>query len=715
MISSGLLLAGLLQEALAEPIWVPAGPERGGVVSAAVGPTSVSVVTSAGVMIADPGLEAWDRDPRMPPGTRRVAYGPDGTVWAATTGRIWRVRPGAPSHADLVACLPAQSTAVGLATTEEGDLVALVRGAVEGLLRLDAADIDMPALATGPESADPRCAAGPGQNPPTYADGALRPFTWALGDVDPWKVATWGHDVLLATLDAGAWLSGDGGRSFERVLANGPVATVAFVHGEPWLGLPDGRLLRGLPPRDISDTTWGAVSDIVPYEDGALISAERGILRWSIAQGLSKLTLHLDDDPRGESVTGLWALTGGDVLVGTSRNGPLRWSANGLRTARKGFRATVGGGAGSTRSGDVLLALPGAGAFLTTDVARTWLLQAGPAAPSAAARWVAAEGDAFAVSDPDGWSIRDVEGAWTRMAGANPGAAGRPSGPVHLGIDGDGSWWATDLDQELWLWNEEAWDRCLFTGSVRLDGAGATLTLVTTRGLFRRSAVVDPLHCEAGWSILPVTMSGRADFTRARAADDWVAVPGEVRYQGVRVGTVPDQTVSALAVRRALPGTEALVGTEDGSVTRCRRNCERFEARVGSAPVALGWFPDGTVWALEALGTFLVLRDGNPADSVKRWPDAAYGPGAPQDLSELERPSWDEPGRRGSAETPSAASSGEGHAPGPTILPAAESKAASAPENSTHLLTRGLWLVTGGLLLFATGILGRWWIGRSRR
>ena len=70
--------------------WQIAGPKSGHVLDADIGEEEVLVTTRVGVMRADPQLTKWERDPRFPPETKRVAVWNKG-AWAAPPTQLWEI------------------------------------------------------------------------------------------------------------------------------------------------------------------------------------------------------------------------------------------------------------------------------------------------------------------------------------------------------------------------------------------------------------------------------------------------------------------------------------------------------------------------------------------------------------------------------------------------------------------------------------------------
>jgi hypothetical protein len=699
-----LLLAGSAQAA---PAWVPIGPERGHVVSAAVGEDAVSVISRVGVMTADTRLSAWRRDPRFPPETRRIAYGPDGRIWAAPAGRLWRVEGELPhERTDLVLCMPDGSTAVDLETTGTGTLLMAVRGTKPGIVRLDASKVQLPAIEGEGENADPRCQSRPADTPlemqARNAPYDFSPFEVVLPDVDPWRIATHGKLVLVGTVNAGLWFSRDDGRSFTKIMEDSPISAVAFRGDEPWAGLPDGRLVRGNPPTPVTYLALGAIQDIAALSNEVLVANRWGLARWTEAEGLVRLGLNLNEEQPGESVTGLWSISGREALVGTFRRGPLKWSEGALVPARTGFQSAVVGGAAADRQGRVILALMGTGVYLSGDSGRTWTPQVGGDAPVTDAVSVSSGDDSFVVVDFDGWTVRDASGRWTRYPGTTPTVQdGRRNGITAIGRDEKGGWWGIDGLQGLWSFNGRAWDRCLFVGAVRFDGAGHNLRLVATQGFYRFDPKVTVQQdCSAPWVPTRQDLPRQASLSSVRIEGEWMALPGELRYAGVKVADLPPDGASAIATR----GDETLLGLSSREVMVCKgqgsaARCEVLSPPLPSPAQAIGWLPDGRIWVAEPLGTILAREETSASPTVRSWTRVMARRVGVRGLPDLERAPWSDEGR---GSTP-IASPPQG-ASGPILPPpprVATPKETQAPGPWLHYLGLGALLLVAVFGLIA--------------
>ncbi len=588
------LLSMLFGIPAAQAAWVQAGPERGHVLHAAVGPQQVSVATRVGVVSAGLELEGWARDPRFPPETRRLAYGPDGVAWAAPMGQIWRVGEGA----ERVAFYRSATSPVDLAVTGSGALVAALRGEEAGVLRV-----------------------GPSGEPERVLEG-----------VEPWRVAAAGERVLLGTVGEGVWLSTDDGHSFERILdTQVGVSAVAWIEDRAWVGLADGGIrVHDGSWRELPAPRSGYVNGFAASPDGVLATVQR------LGHGHDALLLI---DPEGQrelepgrvggdatmaDLTGAWTLPDGRALVGSFRRGPLVYDAAGLRPARAGFRATVSGGAAMDASGRLVIALMGTGVYVSTDQGRSWEAPRAGDGPVTDSVAVVPHGDNMLVVDFEGVTLLDADGQWRRL----------PRNPLlqpgehfaSVAYDADDRLWGVDRRGTLYLLQDGAWRACQQKG-VRLEGSGEQL-LLSTFGGFR-----SPGACDAGWPLIQLDTDPTLDGRRARAAGQWVAGAGAVWKGGKKRFSIPLASVAALAAR----DDQALVALDDGRIYRCSEACEPLPEPVPGIVSALGWLGDGRVWVAELTGTFLIEGEALPLPS---WSDVENARRVTGDLNSLERAPW---------------------------------------------------------------------------
>lgn len=574
--------------------WQPIGPERGHVLHAAVGPQAVSVATRVGVVTAGPGLDDWERDPRFPPEVRRLATGPDGVVWGAPAGQIWRIA----ERAERVVFFESQTTPVDLAVTGGGALLAALRGEEAGVLRIDG-------------------------EPSRVLDG-----------VDPWCLAVSGERVLLGTVDAGVYLSEDGGRSFEPSLAtDAGVSAVAWVDGQAWAGLADGGLqvLRDGVWDPLPPLRGGYAIGIAQVQGGALIAQQprqRGHDSLVLHDGQSGRPiqrLRVDDDASAVDLTGAWSLPDGRALVGSFRRGPLVHDGAELSATREGFRATVTGGAALDARGRLILALMGTGVYLSDDAGASWQSAGAGQGPVTDSVAVAPQGDGVLVVDFEGVTRLGAAGVWERLP-RNPQLQPGQN-LVSVGVDDQERLWALDRVGQLFQLEDGSWSRCKQRG-LRIDGQGEHLLLAVQSGFLR------PGSCEDAWQPLALDDPQGLDGRSARASGGWIAGGGAVWRGSKRRFAIPLGPVSAVAARQ----DELLVALDDGRLMRCAERCDPVDALPG-APVALGWLPDGRIWAAEGVGTLLVQAAGS---AVSSWSDVSGARRVTGDLMPLERAPWND-------------------------------------------------------------------------
>jgi MYXO-CTERM domain-containing protein len=576
--------------------WVQVGPERGHVLHAAVGPDRVAVATRVGVASAGLELDDWARDPRFPPEVRRLAFGPEGTAWGAPAGQIWRVGEAA----ERVVYFETATTPVDLATTGSGALVAAVRGAEAGVLRIEGGVVER-----------------------------------VLEGVDPWRVAASGERVLVGTVGSGLYLSTDGGRSFAASLETEQgISAVAWVDGEAWAGLSDGglRVLRDGAWANLTPLRGGYATGFAQAPGGVLITVQR------LRQGHDAIVVHdgvlgrelqpgrMSDDGTIVDLTGAWSLPDGRALVGSFRRGPLVFGEGGLVPARDGFRATVTGGAAVDSSGRIVLALMGTGVYVSIDGGASWQSPGSGQGPVTDSVAVVPSGPDLLVVDFEGVARLDPQGSWSRLP-RNP-LLQPGQNLASVGVDAQQRTWAVDRVGSLFLLEGETWRSCQQRG-FRLDGQGAHLVLATPGGFLA------PTGCDQAWEPLRLDTQPRLDGRHARAAGGWVAGGGAVWHGSKKTFAIPPRSVTALAAREH----EALVALDDGTIQRCAERCEPLPDAVPGTVAALGWLADGRVWVAELTGTFLVQGDG-PA--LPPWSAVLDARRVTGDLMPLERAPWND-------------------------------------------------------------------------
>ncbi len=598
-----LLLAASAQ-AVPATGWIPFGPERGHVVDAAVGERRVSVATRVEVLTADPALTGWERDPRFPPDTRRLVYGPDGTGWAATPGQLWRVK----RDAELVAALGDGSHAVDLAVTGDGTLIAAVRGQARGIWRVQ-----------------------------WSKDGVVTERL--LEDVDPWCVIARGDQVWVGTVDSGLWSSDDDGRDFDRVLAGVGVSALAWVDDAPWAALTDGRIVTGARGKELARFEQGWATSMAQAGDRVLATAEGpGHVPplVTIQDGQVSVRTIPDLEP-GTSLarpTGVWDLAGDAVLMGTFRLGPLQVGAETMAPARTGFRSGVIGGAAASPDGKLLAALMGTGVY-ERQPDGSWRVQSGSGGPVTDAVNVEDLVTGTAVLDFEGVAWRGQSGRWSRLKGVEVSHTGRRNALVDVAVDGGGVWWAVDVKGALYQATSSGWKPCKAPKLTRLDGHGASMVAAGTQ------SYLHPVDCAV--SPEPALAQVRVSPPDSRVVGPWLAAPGQLIRDGVRVATLPAAPVLAVAAR----GDELLVASADGTLTQCTvSGCKAAGPPTREPVAAVGWLPDGRIWLAEARGTLLV----SGGDQVPEPRSAVALHDRPQvEIQALETAPWSREGVAGNA------------------------------------------------------------------
>ena len=613
----------------AVPGWREVGPERGHVVDAASGGGSVSVATRVGVATSAADLAGWRRDPRFPAETRRVAWGPGGVGWAAPAGELWRIT----DNGRLVARL-AGSTAVDLEATAADTLIAAVRGRAAGVVRLGSAD--------------------------TAA-------TTTLSGVDPWCIATRGTEVWVGTLDKGLWHSSDDGLTFEQAREGDSVTALGVVDGIVLAAFTDGVLREARSGRTRASLAPAIITAIADDHGQALLSlaGDHGSMG-PIARLEGEIPVAVDLGAFSAQEgwvrpTGTWSLESGGALVGTFRQGPLRVLDGEISPARTGFRATVLGGAATDEAGRLLVNLMGTGTYLSADELGSFTPQYGEDTPVTDAIEVVSLGGALGVVDFDGVALLDATGKWDRLAGLPSRNPGRRSGMTDLAPAADGQWWATDASGRLWRYQEGAWAACADTGAFRLTGSPDAPYLITA------TSVLSLQTCAT--ANVPAWRIADADFRSGHAEGRWTARTGHATLDGNEVPGMPSDRVLALAAR----GDEALVSVYSGEIYRCTKTgCAAATLPLAEAAKALGWLPDGRIWAAEGRGTILVAEG---TATVSAWANPASVINSDSSLDRLYTAPWGAEGRPGGAgaEGPAGgmggAPSGPGSPQGPNPAP----------------------------------------------
>lgn len=242
-----------------------------------------------------------------------IALGPDGTVWLASSGGIWR---GTAGDWSTCAALPLVPAAL-LCLPDGDDLTLLAGGDPPGVLRsidrgqrwqpswIDEVERPITCLAASPRfAADRVLLAG------TAASGVLRSIDggrhWrlanaglhdgallALATVPAWDE----RELVLAATASGLYRSPNGGRAWQRCagLENEPIQALAVSATSIYAGSESGALLRSLdaglswqpltpPGRSALNCLWLSPDDptivLAGTADGALLRSADGGLRW---------------------------------------------------------------------------------------------------------------------------------------------------------------------------------------------------------------------------------------------------------------------------------------------------------------------------------------------------------------------------------------------------------------------------------------------------
>ncbi len=600
------------------PGWRAAGPERGHVIDVAVLADAVLASSRPGVLRADPALRRWSRDPRFPAGAAHLAAAADGAVWTDAMGAIWRVE----GKASRVAALPTGGAAVDLSAVPGGVLVA-VRGEGAGVVRVG-------------------------------EDGTV---STVLDGVDPWALAANGSDVWAGTLDHGLFHSTDGGVHFVPV-ADGAVSALALDGDFPMVAWADGRVTRGEEVRcTLPGTPASAVARVgkamVVIADGAE-GPHGGLLRCEEGKAAPVEGWPSTEDGLDLAPTGLWALPGGRLLMGTFRAGPAVGDAEGGAFARTGFRATLTSATATTESGQLIVALMSTGLFGTTD-AEVWANEAtanSRRGPVSDVMDLLATGTRLTVADFEGLTVGRGE-TWYRSDGVQVAGAGRANALVGLAEDAAGGLWGRDVTGQLWHHEPAGWTACGETGVLRFEGKGEALKVVT------RAGYAVPGDCVG--AVSPVWPALGASVADVRSDGRWAVGHGRTWHDGEITGEVRLGAVVAVATREVGGHTELLAAFGDGGVMRCvdGKSCAKAAQDLPSPVSSVGWLADGTVWAAEVRGTLLLV---DPAGHETAFVDAGAvslpigAPGAPVAAptlaASLNVPPWRTVGRPTGAAAP---------------------------------------------------------------
>ena len=545
--------------------WEVIGPERGHVLDADVGEKEVLVTTRVGVMRAPSDVMYWERDSRFPPDTKRVAVWDKG-AWAAPPTQLWEIQE---ESMRLVSTFP-KSVVVDLDAQQDGTVFAGVRGNSTGVWRVP-------------------------------VNGAAQ---HVLTNVEPWVILAEAQNVWVGTIDSGLWLSEEG-KAFAQVSTGGIVA-IEKVAERVWISLPDGRILDARSQQEIVRIDGGFASKMAAIEKNkaflTVTSPNRKAHPFQIVEDgeLTPITkLKVDEDGGFIGPTGAWALSDGDVLVGTFRRGPLRWDGQ-LSLARTGFQATVSGGGAIDKWGRVVMAFMGTGVYKWQDGAVFPHPLEGPVTDSIAVQSVLGQ---IVVLDFEGIKLLEENGEWSKVDGvADQGKRIRNS-LRDVAKSSDSQWWGLDHYGQLWGDSGDGWQLCALRQGIRFDGDGDSLLVATQQGY------AEP-HCTE----LQLVHQQIKNMKDSRSLGDWVAISEQLFYQDQVVSELPEAKVDSLVQ----DGAGVLLSLRHEPLLRCEESCEEVAPALSEPILALGRLPDGRIWALEQKGTLLV------DDGTENTPPAWY-------------------------------------------------------------------------------------------
>jgi hypothetical protein len=569
--------------------WRPVGPERGHVVDASTLSGELLVATRVGVMRADNASSAWERDPRFPEGTRRLAGWKRG-AWAAPPGQLWEIGP---SETRLVRSFEA-GIAVDLAVLENGRSFAAVRSATGG-------------------SGGELWATDPGKDARVV-----------LQNIDPWVLTTRGAQVWVGTVDQGLWYSKNSGENFERI-QKGAISALGQVDGQTWAAFAEGRVLNVDTDEEVVRVAGGHVSSIAGLgPESALVTVispmgKTGPLQLITDGEIQPLQqLKVDEDIGYLGPTGAWPLGSGKALVGTFRRGPLLWNGQSLGLARKNFRALVSGGAAMDAQGRLVIGGMGTGVYTyQNNKIGNHTAGQGPVTDTVAVRRL---GDQISVVDFEGIVRLGADGRWERSEGVQDVQRGQRNGLVDIGQDGQGSLWGIDGDGRLFQQQGENWKRCGIQRALRLDGDGPHLVVATAQGFLKPD-------CKQATSAFEFNVPA----AQSRALGGWVAAPGQLYGGGRLRARLPAGAIQAVALSKK----GLLVAVADQGVLLCSPDCVKVSPAPPSPLAALGTLPTGVLWAMEKNGTLLVLNGDSTASKTGAW--TRVPPQGKSDWSLMER------------------------------------------------------------------------------
>jgi len=544
--------------AVAAPGWQPIGPERGHVVDFSVGQRELLAATRVGVMKSAGVGTRWERAPEFPPSTRRLTSCQEGS-WAAPPGQLWEV------------------------TDEESRLVKLFSGGIA---------VDMECLESGSVVVAVR---GEGSGVWTVRPGGEAKHV--LPHIDAWVVATTDDEAWVGTVDQGLWHSSDG-EDWEQ-LAEGAVSAIGIVDGDPWVAFADGRVVDWENSKELVQIPGGHATHIAGLSSKKALlnvssqSGQTGPLQLLIDGELQAITqLKVDEDVGLIGPTGVWPLGNQRAMVGTFRRGPLIWDGERLTTDRQDFRAMVSGGAAIDSQNRLLIAAMGTGAYLWEDgIFGPHVAGQGPVTDAVAVKKL---GDRITVLDFEGIVQLGEDGKWARTDGVPDFDTRRRNGFVDIAMDGDGQWWALDPKGNLYTRADTTWKKCSSRGVLRLDGDGDHLVFATDRGFFAPDCQRPTQAFE--FAAPPQT---------SRALRGWVATPSKLFGGGQERARLPPGDIQAMA----LSEKGLLVAIEGQELLQCAPQCAPVASKPPSEVMAIGWMPNGDIWAMESKGTLLLAQE----------------------------------------------------------------------------------------------------------
>jgi hypothetical protein len=655
------------------------------VVDAAIGKKSVFVATRVGVMRATlkPAAEPmlWTRDPRFPRDTALVRTGPNGSVWAASRGCLWRIAgtDSAPTS-QIATCFEGKSVLRDV-VPRGSDVVVLVRGEAAGLYTVQDQQVEK-----------------------------------RIDAIDPWIGHLSGGEVWVGTLGQGLWRLPSGPGDASQSYPKQTITAVGTVDGSVLYGTKEGGLFRAKGGEAIADLSPGWATHITEAKGSALVFANGHHAKSGVFYGppdnLRPVVLDaIAVDPGRVDATGVWGLPDGRALIGTFRRGPVLFSDGTLSNARTDFRATVAGGAAIDSEGQLIVGMMGTGVYRFGPDLETFAAEHGRGGPVTDTIYLAGAAEGAVAIDFNGIAWRKPGGRWTRLS--NPDGTRM----VRVAGDDEGTFWGQGQQGRLFRYDDPTWTPCDTQGLMRLDGSPEGLVLMTRTGLFR------PTHCSSDEPAIGPERPGRLHPSTSIAGGDWLASPGGVWFGKTRVSGPRGGAMTALAAI----GDEALIVSER-QVLRCTsKGCVELGPAAPGRLVAVGALASGKVWAQEASGTVLLLgaADAPVAAELTPWSRLRANPNTtnqgsdPSQVAKLRRVPWSREGMPQNGETDprsNAISSGQPppmppfQADQPGDNPDARPVAPGLPPSSANVRAPSPLLVLAGLLLAALCV----WMLRHR-